>query len=258
MEAVGVGQDVDLGDPAPRTVNARTETGRPPGAAIRPAAPFTRTGRAEVASQAKPRAAPATASAPRTSRDVPARSARSTTSGSSTASRASRSPPRAAARKASTTARWRARSASGTAAAPRTRRRARLASWRAAATERPSMPAISSNGTPNRSWSTNASRSAGVRVSSTTSRAKPTPSATSAWCSGSAPSGRVTTGSGRRRSSGSSRRDARARSMSSDTRATTVVSQPPRLSTPVVPVRLSRSQASWTASSASAREPSIR
>jgi hypothetical protein len=37
----------------------------------------------------------------------------------------------------------------------------------------------------------------------------------------------------------------------SATRATTVVSQPPRLSTSLVSVRLSRSYASWTASSAS-------
>jgi len=57
---------------------------------------------------------------------------------------------------------------------------------------------------------------------------------------------------------GSSRRDARERSMSSDTRATTVVSQPPRFCTPLASARLSRSQASWTASSASLTEPSIR
>jgi hypothetical protein len=57
---------------------------------------------------------------------------------------------------------------------------------------------------------------------------------------------------------GSSRRDARERSMFRLTRATIVVSQPPRLSTPLVPARLARSQASWTASSASLSEPSIR
>jgi hypothetical protein len=38
----------------------------------------------------------------------------------------------------------------------------------------------------------------------------------------------------------------------------TVVTHPPRLVTPLVSARLSRSQASWTASSASAREPSMR
>jgi hypothetical protein len=48
---------------------------------------------------------------------------------------------------------------------------------------------------------------------------------------------------------GSSRRDLRDRSMSRQTRATTVVSQPPRLSTALVSARLSRSQASCTASS---------
>jgi hypothetical protein len=46
--------------------------------------------------------------------------------------------------------------------------------------------------------------------------------------------------------------------MFSDTRATTVVSQPPMFSTLPASVRLSRSQASWTASSASLSEPSIR
>ena len=42
------------------------------------------------------------------------------------------------------------------------------------------------------------------------------------------------------------------------TRPTTVVSQPFRFSTSLVSVRLSRIQASWTASSASGTEPSIR
>src|SRR5436189_6170312 len=46
--------------------------------------------------------------------------------------------------------------------------------------------------------------------------------------------------------------------MSRQTRATTVVSQPPRFATASVSERLSRSHASWTASSASLDEPSIR
>jgi hypothetical protein len=46
--------------------------------------------------------------------------------------------------------------------------------------------------------------------------------------------------------------------MFSETRATTVVSQPSRFSTSLVSARLRRSQASWTASSASLSEPSIR
>ena len=46
--------------------------------------------------------------------------------------------------------------------------------------------------------------------------------------------------------------------MSRHTRATTVVSQPPRFPTPSVPDRLSRSQDSCTASSASLGEPSMR
>jgi hypothetical protein len=66
------------------------------------------------------------------------------------------------------------------------------------------------------------------------------------------------TGSGRCASKGSSRRDVRERNMSRDTRATIVVSHPPRFSTPLLSARLSRNQASWTASSASLSEPSIR
>lgn len=56
----------------------------------------------------------------------------------------------------------------------------------------------------------------------------------------------------------SSRRVPRERSMLSDTRPTTAVSQPPRFSTSRVSVPVSRSQVSWTASSASLKEPSIR
>ncbi len=46
--------------------------------------------------------------------------------------------------------------------------------------------------------------------------------------------------------------------MSRQIRATTVVSQPSRFSTQPVSERLSLSQASWTASLASATDPSIR
>ena len=62
---------------------------------------------------------------------------------------------------------------------PCTRRRARLASWRAAAGERPTTGAMSSNGRLNMSCSTKATRSAGARVSSTTSMATPIESAIS-------------------------------------------------------------------------------
>ena len=68
----------------------------------------------------------------------------------------------------------------------------------------------------------------------------------------------VTIGSGTCTASGSSRRDRRDRSMFRHTRATTVVSQPPRFSMLPASDRLSRSQASCTASSASVSEPSIR
>ena len=99
------------------------------------------------------------------------------------------------------------------------RRRARLASLRAACGVRSTIGAISSNGTANMSCSTNASRSAGGSVSSTTSSASPTESASSASCSGSTPSARSTIGSGTCTSSGSSRRDlARAQHVQADAR----------------------------------------
>ena len=118
------------------------------------------------------------------------------------------------------------------------------------------MGAISSKGTANMSCSTNATRSAGASVWSTTSIASPTESPRSASSSGSIVS--CTVGSGTWTFRSSSRRDRRERSMSRLTRATTVVSHPRRFSTPLVSERLSRSHASWTASSASLGEPSIR
>ncbi len=103
------------------------------------------------------------------------------------------------------------------------------------------------------SCSTKASRSAGCNVSSTTSSAAPTESAISASRA------RVSsTGSGTCGPIGSSRRDLRGAQHVEQMRATTVVSQPRRLATSVVSLRLTRSQASCTASSTSARDPSIR
>ena len=91
-----------------------------------------------------------------------------------------------------------------------------------------------------------------------TSRARPTESASSASCSGSIPSSRLTIGSGMYVTSGSSRRDWRDRSMSRHTRATTVVSHPPRFSMPLASERVRWIQDSCTASSASLSEPSMR
>ncbi|MGH3223219.1 MAG: hypothetical protein ACRDPY_31780 [Streptosporangiaceae bacterium] len=68
----------------------------------------------------------------------------------------------------------------------------------------------------------------------------------------------VTIGSGTKAPTESSRRVLRERSVLRQTLVTMVVSQPLRFSTSPVPARLTRSQASWTASSASASEPSIR
>jgi len=82
-------------------------------------------------------------------------------------------------------------------AASRTVRRARP-SCRVAAGVRSSIGAISSNGAPNMSCRTNASRSGGVRVSSTTSIARPTESVSSVWASGCAAGSSRTIGSGSR------------------------------------------------------------
>ncbi len=68
----------------------------------------------------------------------------------------------------------------------------------------------------------------------------------------------LTTGSGTKVSMGSSRREARERSMLRQTRLTTVVSQPARFLTSLTSAWLSLSQVSCTASSASLSEPSIR
>ncbi len=76
------------------------------------------------------------------------------------------------------------------------------------------------------SCSTKASRSAGCSVSSTTSSAAPMESAISA-----SPSRVSSTGSGTCGPIGSSLRDFRARNMSRQMRATTVVSQPRKFAT---------------------------
>jgi hypothetical protein len=68
----------------------------------------------------------------------------------------------------------------------------------------------------------------------------------------------LTNGSGMCMPAGSSGRAARERSRLRQTRATTVVSHPPGFCTSSGPEPLRRSQASWSASSASAWEPSIR
>ena len=94
-------------------------------------------------------------------------------------------------------------------------------------------------------------------MSSTTSSARLTESASTASSAGVGAS-RLTTGSGTCTPAGSSGRAARERSRLRQTRATTVVSQPPGLPTSSGPVPLTRTQASWSASSASADDPSIR
>ena len=76
-------------------------------------------------------------------------------------------------------------------------------------------------------------------MSSTTCSASPTESASSASSSGVVPSARLMTGSGTCTPMGSSRRCAE-RSTFRHTRATIVVSQPPRFSTPLASDRLRR------------------
>jgi hypothetical protein len=118
---------------------------------------------------------------------------------------------------------------------------------------------MSSNGTANMSCSTNASRSAGLSVSSTTCSAIPTESASKASCSGSVPSaGSSMSGSGCKASSGCSPRVRRERSMFRQIRAMTVVSHRSRLAICSPSVRCNRSHASCTASSASLSEPRMR
>ena len=138
-----------------------------------------------------------------------------------------------------------------------TRRRARLASWRAESGLRSTTRAISSNGTAKTSCRTNARRSAGLRLSSTTSRARPIESASSACCSGPPSPGSPTSGSGSQLPAAYSRLALRDRSMSRLIRPTTVVSQARRSSMAPVSLWPSRSQASCTASCASLTEPSM-
>ncbi len=130
---------------------------------------------------------------------------------------------------------------------PRTRCRARLASFFAAAVFRPTIGPICSNGTAKPSCSTKATRSAGPSRSSTTSIARPTSSTSSASASGPSTASSTTTASVRR-----------PRSTSRQIRDTTVVSHPGRFSSSAASTRSSRNQASCTASSASAVDPSMR
>ena len=224
-QALGVGEHVDLDDLAVGDREAGDRERPPSRATTKPAAPLTSAGRANAASRAKLSARSATASrAP----DLPRRAARGRRRDRRAARRRGRAPrraprsrpPRAAARKASTTSRWR-----GEVGVGRRRRRPGRAGARGSRAgaprpaSGPTIGAISSNGTANMSCSTNASRSAGCSVSSTTSSARPTESASSASCSGSTPSSRLTIGSGTWGPSGSSRaRLARAQHVEADAR----------------------------------------
>ena len=143
-------------------VKVSTRSNRPRGATMRPTEPSTIAGRARRAPRAARMACFAQASAPRMSVDTPpaaaAASACTANAGSSTSSSFVASPKRSAARNFSTRECCWASSSSGRVETPRTRRRARLASCRAASGERPVIRAISSNGKSKRSCSTKAIR----------------------------------------------------------------------------------------------------
>ena len=247
----------------PAMVKPSTLNGRPSGAATRPAAPLTSAGRPELASAANCIAPAATVARPV---DLPGEGKRAGVGaqhdvGIEHGQQALEVALAGGGQEGVDDPALLVRVGVGDGGAPCTRRRARLASWRAAVGVRSTIGAISSNGTANMSCRTNARRSAGGSVSSTTSSARPTESASSASCSGSMPAALETIGSGMRTWSGSSvssRRDSRGRSMSRHTRAVTVVSQPARFSITSASERCRRSHASWTASSASLSEPSIR
>ena len=115
---------------------------------------------------------------------IPPPSERSVAPGSSALTRLLRSPARAAAAKARTTVSCSALVTRRTGACL-TRARAEAASCRHAAGLRPTAAAISGKGSWNTSCRTNATRSAGVIPSRTTSKAMLTESSRVALCSGS-------------------------------------------------------------------------
>ena len=175
---------------APMIANATSVIGLASAAVTRRAAPLISAGSVTWAIHMKGNARPATVGAPRT---VSAQLERTTTSGSRASSSASKSPLRAAVRKAPAIAFFRVRSVPGMQATPRTRRRARLASWRAAARGRPTTAAMSSKGTAKMSCRTKARRSAGASLCAMTSSAGPIESAISSSRSASTPSASLTT-----------------------------------------------------------------
>ena len=165
----------------------------------------------------------------------------------------------AAARNASTTSRCASRSASGDACSPWTRRRARLASWRAASGERSTIGAISSKGT--REHVVQHEREPlGRAAASRARRAAPARPSRRA-----APRARGRCRRRDRRSGRAVRRRAAPRGASCASAACSATrarrrSSASRRGSRSRPRRCGcrRSQASWTASSASLSEPSIR
>ncbi len=148
LEACGVSNNVDLSDFSTGKGEFERRKRRPRGAMTMPTAPSTKATRAKTAPRANVMACRAQAWAPRAAVADGGRTPRSaltSRSGSSMATGDSKSPERKAERKASATLFCSRRLALRSALVPRTRRRARLASWRVAAEERPMTAAISSN-----------------------------------------------------------------------------------------------------------------
>ena len=135
-------------------------------------------------------------------------------------------------------------------------RRARTASWRHAASERPTADAISAKPKPNTSRSTKTARSSGLSRSSSSSAAIDTESASSAERAGSW-YGSVSSGSGNHGPTYSSRRTRAERSTSIEIRVTTA-DRNALADVGWVGEASKRSQVSWTASSASLTLPRIR
>ncbi len=191
-----------------------------------------------------------------TSGALPPLSPTNCTSAASSSRNASTSPSRNASKNRAASS-WRSRRSASKRGRPSSMcRRARTASCRHAASDRPTADATSGKPNPNTSRSTNTARSSGLSRSSSTSAAIDSESASSAERSGSS-YGSASSGSGNHGPTYCSRRTRAERSTSIEIRVTTAdrkaLAEVGRVSD-----SSQRSQASWTASSASATLPRIR
>jgi hypothetical protein len=246
-----------------RNEGTSTSSGRPSTVRYQPSWPFTRTGSTRVPDairDARFTSNRATRSAPTTGRRAARRwappSERWRTSSVSSRRSPSTSPWMTAPRKAAASSSAWSGSASTRGRSACTRSRARLAIWRAAASERSTWAATSAKGYPKTSWSRNTARSTGSSRSSTVRKPRVRDSAVATVAKGSSsPTGR---GSGSHGPTYTSRRRRADRRRSMARRVVTVVSHAAGSATAARSVDSQRSQASWTTSSASSGMPSIR